>query len=222
MKKIPKLKYLPKVNVVPKLKATTKTKVPEKLKIFPNEEFREIVMHSSLKLKYAISNKGRIISFKEDMIYGRVLNGGLQDGYRVLRFTTNEDGIKKYKNLFYYKLVAEYFLTKTSEEQTFVLHLDFTRDNDDVRNLRWATRQEMLSHNKKSPKVIAAQKKFIEGRFGANAVAKLTSTKVMHIKKLLANPNRTTRKKIIAKQFGVTTMQIRRIETGENWSHIVI
>lgn len=193
-----------------------------KLLVFPNEDFREIVMHDSLKLRYAISNKGRIISFKDSMIYGRILNGGFQDGYRIIRFSIKENGIKKYRHLFLFRLVADYFLTKTSDEQTFVVHLDYVRDNDDVRNLRWATREEMLNHGKKSPKVIAAQKKFIEGRFGADAVAKLTSTKVMHIKKLLANPNRTTRKKIIAKQFGVTTMQIRRIETGENWSHIKI
>ncbi|WP_395052436.1 NUMOD4 domain-containing protein [Flavobacterium sp.] len=193
-----------------------------KLRVFPNEDFREIVMHDSLKLKYAISNKGRLISYSTSMLYGRIVKGTLQDGYRIIRFAIKDDGVKKYRHLFFYNIVAEYFLPKTSEDQTFVLHLDYVRDNDDVRNLRLATREEMLNHSKKSPKVIEAQKKFVEGRFGADGASKLTSTKVMHIKKLLANPNRTTRKKIIAKQFGVTTMQIRRIETGENWSQVEI
>lgn len=193
-----------------------------KLRVFPNEDFREIVMHDSLKLKYAISNKGRLISYSTSMLYGRIVKGTLQDGYRIIRFAIKDDGVKKYRHLFFYKIVAEYFLPKTSDDQTFVLHLDYVRDNDDVRNLRLATREEMLDHGKKSPKVIEAKKKFVEGRFGADAVSKLTSTKVMHIKKLLANPKRTTRKKIIAKQFGVTTMQIRRIETGENWSQVEI
>jgi uncharacterized protein YjcR len=45
---------------------------------------------------------------------------------------------------------------------------------------------------------------------------------VIHIKKLLAKPNRTTRLKMIAKQFGVSEMQISRIKSGENWSHIKV
>ncbi|WP_395045273.1 NUMOD4 domain-containing protein [Flavobacterium sp.] len=192
------------------------------LRKYPNEEFRQIVMHNSLKMNYAVSNKGRLISFTDSINNGRELKGSLQDGYRILKFAIREDGIKIYKHLFFFRIVADYFIPKTSNEQTFVLHLDYVRDNDDVRNLRWATREEMLEHGRKSPHVIEAQKKFIEGRFGADGASKLTSTKVMHIKKLLANPKKTTRKKMIAKQFGVTVMQIRRIETGENWSHIKI
>ena len=44
----------------------------------------------------------------------------------------------------------------------------------------------------------------------------------MLIKKLLANPNQRTRLKMIAKQFGVSEMQISRIKSGENWNHIKI
>ncbi len=197
-------------------------KNPAVLRKYPNEEFREIKMHHSLKMNYAVSNKGRLISFTDSINNGRELKGSKQDGYRILKFSIREDGKKIYKHLFFFKIVAEYFLSKTSDEQIFVLHLDYVRDNDDVRNLRWATRDEMLEHGRKSPNVIEAQKKFIEGRYGADGAAKLTSTKVMHIKKILANPKRTTRKKMIAKQFGVSVMQIRRIETGENWSHITI
>jgi hypothetical protein len=47
-------------------------------------------------------------------------------------------------------------------------------------------------------------------------------TKVMRIKKMLQNPNRKTRIKMIAKQFGVSEMQIFRIKSGENWGHIVV
>lgn len=191
-------------------------------KKFPNEEFREIFFHENHKLKYAISNFGRLISFADDIDSGRILNGSYQDGYKIFRFRVFIEGKVKYFHKFNYKMVAEKFLPKHSEDQIFVLHLDYVRDNDDVRNLRWATRAEMLAHSAISPNVIAAKKKFIEGRFGAKAVSKLDSTKVMHIKKLLANPNRTTRKKMIAKQFGVSVMQIRRIETGENWSHVQI
>ncbi len=45
--------------------------------------------------------------------------------------------------------------------------------------------------------------------------------KVKIIKRMLASPNKT-RQKMIAKQFGVTATQIKRIQRGENWSKITI
>lgn len=44
----------------------------------------------------------------------------------------------------------------------------------------------------------------------------------MLIKKMLARPEQKTRLKMIAKQFGVSEMQIRRIASGENWGHVKI
>ena len=32
--------------------------------------------------------------------------------------------------------------------------------------------------------------------------------------------NRKTRLKMIAKQFGISEMQVHRIKTGENWSYV--
>ncbi|MHA7843264.1 MAG: hypothetical protein ACX93I_08095 [Winogradskyella sp.] len=50
--------------------------------------------------------------------------------------------------------------------------------------------------------------------------AKLSENNVRLIKKMLKNPNRKTRLKMIAKQFGISTTQLKRIETGENWGHV--
>ena len=52
--------------------------------------------------------------------------------------------------------------------------------------------------------------------------AKLTETQVIRLKKKLFDPNRRTRLKILAKQFGVSEMQLHRIKTGENWGHIKV
>jgi hypothetical protein len=101
------------------------------------------------------------------------------------------------------------------------LHLDRKRDNDDYRNLKWATKEEMEAHSRNSPFVKEAQKKLIEHNLNSDG-RKLTVTKVMLIKKLLAKPDQKTRLKMIAKQFGVSEMQIRRIKSGENWSQIKI
>ena len=51
---------------------------------------------------------------------------------------------------------------------------------------------------------------------------KLNSTQVMLLKKKIFDPNRKTRLKILAKQFGISEMQLYRIKSGENWSHIKI
>ena len=193
----------------------------KKIRVYPNEEFKEIIIEDKLKLRYAVSNKGRVISFIENIEFGRILKGCMTDGYKMFRYKIYKDGKIKNKNIFISKLVAGLFIPKTSEEQTYVLHLDRKRDNDDYRNLKWATREEMIEHSRKSPFVIQAKKNLLEHNLRSNG-RKLTVTKVIHIKKILAKPEQTTRLKMIAKQFGVSEMQIRRIKTGENWSQIKI
>lgn len=189
--------------------------------IYPNEEFREITLEDPLKFRYAVSNKGRLISFQEEFSDGRELTGSKADGYRMFRYKVTRNKITKNKSFFISKLVANSFLAKTSEDQIYVLHLDRKRDNDDVRNLKWATKEEMLEHANNSPYVKQARKKLIEHNLNADG-KKLTVTKVMLIKKMLNNPKQTTRLKMIAKQFGVSEMQIRRIKSGENWGHVKI
>jgi hypothetical protein len=191
------------------------------IRIYPNEKFKEIELDYSLKLRYAISNKGRLISFSENIEDCRLLKGSLSDGYPIFSFRIKKDGKSVSKCLFLYKLVAHYFLPKPSEEQTYVIHLDYSRNNDDVNNLRWATKAEMIAHRNNNPNVIQARKNLIEHNLKADG-RKLTTTKVMLIKTILARPEQKTRLKMIAKQFGVSEMQIRRIASGENWGHIKI
>ena len=191
------------------------------IRFYPNEEFKEIEINESLQFRYAISNKGRLVSFTDEIQNGRLLKGGLSDGYPTFRFKIRQGDKIVNKYLFLYKLVAQYFIPKQSEEQTYVLHLDYIRNNDDVNNLRWATRDEMIAHSRKSPHVIQAKKNLIEHNIKSDG-RKLTTTKVMLIKKILARPEQKTRLKMIAKQFGVSEMQIRRIASGENWGHVKI
>lgn len=188
---------------------------------YPNEEFREIKIEDKLKLRYAISNKGRLISFVKDMKFGRLLKGGTADGYKIFKWKVFVEGKAYNKHLFFSKLIAELFIPKTADEQVYVLHLDRKRDNDDVNNLKWATREEMLEFGRQSPLVIQAKKNLLAHNHKSDG-AKLTITKVMLIKKLLAKPDQKTRLKMIAKQFGVSEMQIRRIKSGENWGYIKV
>ena len=193
----------------------------EKVRIYPGEEFREIDVDYSVKLRYAVSNYGRMVSFTDEIKNGRLLKGTLSEGYKVFRFKIYRDKKMLNSHLFICKLVAQYFIPKTSDSQVYVLHLDYCRSNDLVSNLKWATETEKYVHSQNSPLVLEARRKRIEPETALNG-HKLTVTRVMLIKKLLANPKQTTRLKMIAKQFGVSEMQIRRIKSGENWGYIKV
>lgn len=191
------------------------------VRLFASETFKEIPIDAPLRRKYAVSNYGRLMSFTESFEDGIILKGGKADGYRIMRYKIRVGQKEINKHIFLYKLVAEYFIPKTSEEQKHVLHLDRTRDNDVYKNLKWATREEWLEHSRNSPHVQAARKKLIEHNLRSDG-AKLTVTQVMLLKKRLLDPNRKTRMKILAKQYGVSEMQLQRIKTGENWGHIKV
>ncbi len=191
------------------------------IRFYPNEVFREVEIDHPLVMRYAVSNRGRLISFSKEFKDGTVLKGGLADGYRTLRYKIRQDGKLYNKTLYIYKLVAELFIPKTAEDQLYVIHLDHSRDNDIVPNLKWVNYEERLVHYRKSPAVIKSKLKLIEHNIKSDG-RKLTSTDVIRLKKILNKPNRKTRIKILAKQFGISEMQIHRIKTGENWGHIKV
>ncbi len=192
------------------------------IRLYPNEEFREIETKVPMKYRYAVSNRGRLISFTHEFRDGNLLGGSMSDGYKVFRYRRkNEEGKNIYTTHFVYKMVAEFFIPRTSEDQNYVIHLDYVRDNDAVENLRWVTYEEAIAHRKKSPHVIESKRKLIEHNIKSDG-RKLTSTSVIRLKKMLNDPNRKTRIKIIAKQFGISEMQVHRIKRGENWGHIKV
>ena len=99
--------------------------------------------------------------------------------------------------------------------------MDYNRRNDTVKNLKLATREEMLQHYNASPNVQMARKKQKEQKKIRDG-HKLTVTQVMLIKKRLLNPKNKTRMKIIARQFGISEMQLYRIKSGKNWGHVKV
>jgi hypothetical protein len=112
-----------------------------------------------------------------------LLKGGLSSGYRTLRYKMYNGKKTVDKSLFLYKIVAGLFVPKGNEEQQYVIHLDHSRDNDDAANLRWYSKEEALAHRRKSPNVIASIGKLKAYKAKADG-AKLTTTKVMHLKKI--------------------------------------
>ncbi|MGA0558846.1 HNH endonuclease [Larkinella sp. VNQ87] len=159
---------------------------------------------------YEVSNFGRMKSFQNDPKNGTLINGSTIQGYRSLNIRTGGKTINRY----FHKLIAEAFVPRESPDQTFVIHLDHDKKNNHFQNLKWATKDEMIEHNRKSPNILNREMPRRTRNY------KLTESKVKMIKKLLKNEK--NRLKMIAKQFGITHTQLNRIRSGENWKHVTI
>ena len=191
------------------------------IRIYPAEIFKEFKLDDRMKKRYAISNFGRLVSFNDKVENGTVLTGSKNDGYKWFVYYRFNNKIKIQAGISFHKLVAENFISKKSEDQIHILHLDFNRQNNHIDNLKWATREEKIAHNKKSPLVIQAKINLTEHNKKRDG-PKLTATEVIRLEKMLINPNRKTRLKLIARQFGISEMQLYRIKSGENWGHIKV
>lgn len=161
--------------------------------------------------EYMVSNYGRV---KKKKIY--------EENWRLAPITLNNGyetfGIVKKgklgKLVFCVHKAVGILYAEKREDQNIVIHIDFDKLNNVAANLKWANKAEMFLHHKNNPKKIA--------RIGQVTTSKLTEGRVRIIKKKMLDPNRRTRVRLIAKQFGVSEMQLYRIKWGENWGHIKI
>ncbi|MBF6608904.1 MAG: HNH endonuclease [Flavobacterium sp.] len=190
-------------------------------RIYPGEIFKDVDLKYTLQKKYAVSNRGRFVSYIDELKNGTELKGSTIENYRVFSLRVTEDGKRRNKTLFLHKMVAELFAEKRDPDQVHVIHLDHDRTNNDARNLKWVNQKDQLSHHSTSPRVIKARQKWSESNYKLTG-HKLSATEVMRLKKLIHDPNRKTRLKMIAKQFGISEMQLYRVKRGENWNNIEI
>lgn len=116
-----------------------------------------------------------------------------------------------------HRLVADYFLPRSTSKQTIVAHLDHNKLNNRVTNLKWMIPEENYEHQKSSPHVIKDKQQRQQRQQSNPNRAKLTVTRVMLLKKLL---NEGKPMKQLVKLFKVTDTQIIRIKRGENWANI--
>lgn len=166
---------------------------------------------------FEISNKGRIRSLNGSE--PAILKGYVNNGY--LTFSTRKKN-KKRTLTYVHKAVAQLFLENDDPEKYVVAHLDFNPLNNKVENLAWMTPGESEKHAYKNPagSKLAKIKDWWKNahprdRFYAN---KLTESKVLKIKRILNDPSRKTRIKMIAKQFEVSEATIYSIQAGRSWS----
>lgn len=166
-----------------------------------------------LRNRYAVSSLGRIASYKQDILKeGKVLSGSLTTGYRTLNLhRPNNKG-----TLYIHREMAKIFLKKNSSGHKYVIHRNHNKLDNNIKNLRWATLEQMISHQQGSPAKIAYKEKQANKTEGL----KLTATQVRKIKSILTSKNRNITIKQLAKNYGVSEMTMYRIKSGENWGRI--
>lgn len=156
---------------------------------------------------YQLSNYGRIKSFAYDKKSGRVLKGGLVQGYRTMSFSAYQGArITKYLH----KLVANQFVDRPNEDHKFVIHLDFNKTNNYFENLKWVTKKEKEEHQNINPNFVATK--------STVKYSKLSLSQVILIKKALKVDR--NKLKTLADRFGITHTQVNRIKKGENWASV--
>jgi len=166
-----------------------------------------------LRNRYAVSNFGRIASYKLDVIKeGKLLSGSLTTGYRTLNL--HRPGNKG--TLYIHREMAKIFLKKTTTQLKYVIHVNHNKLDNGIKNLRWATLEKMISHQQNSPAKIAYKEKQATRSIGL----KLTAAQVKSIKTILNNKKRNVTIRQLAQKYNVSEMTMYRIKSGENWARI--
>lgn len=185
------------------------------IKKLPGEQWKTLLFKGSKELRnsYAISTAGRIASFKENVLEdGKLLTGSLTTGYRTLNL--HRPGYKG--TLYIHRELAKLFMLKPTTKQVYVIHKNHNKLDNNIKNLKWATVDEMIAHQQNSPAKIAYKEKQADRQVGL----KLTKTQVKKIKDQLANKNRRLTIKQLAEKYSVSEMTMYRIKSGENWGRV--
>ncbi|MBK7561640.1 MAG: HNH endonuclease [Chitinophagaceae bacterium] len=166
-----------------------------------------------LRNRYAVSSLGRIASYKQDILKdGKVLSGSLTTGYRTLNLhRPNNKG-----TLYIHREMAQLFSKRPSQKHKYVIHRNHNKLDNNIKNLRWATLEQMIDHQQDSPAKIAYKEKQANRTEGL----KLTASQVKKIKSILTNKNRNITIRQLSQNYKVSEMTMYRIKSGENWGRI--
>lgn len=185
------------------------------IKKVPGETWKQMQFsgYKTLRKKYAVSNTGKAASYSNNIYEdGKLLTGSLTSGYRTLNLhVENNNG-----TIYIHREVAKHFCPKKSPKYKYVIHVNHKKQDNQSKNLKWATQEEVSEHQQKSPEKLA-YKKLQSSR---NSGLKLTTTQVKAIKDTLKNPKRKLTYKQLAEKYKVSEMTLYRIRSGENWAKI--
>ena len=181
------------------------------VKSLSGENWAQVTFKRPTKTKdYFVSNFGRSKSIDKETEDGKELRTH-PDHRGFYRASIKVEGNLN-QALYVHKEVAKHFVEPKSEEHIYVIHKDLNRKNNHKSNIIWVNEEDWKLYIKERAKKFGFKKSNKGGYF------KLTAAQVAIIKKQLATGK--TRRKMIAKRFGVSTTQLKRIERGENWAHV--
>ncbi|MFZ1369904.1 MAG: hypothetical protein WAR78_05965 [Ferruginibacter sp.] len=185
------------------------------IKKTPGEIWKQIIFngHKQLRNKYAVSSHGRAASYSTDVFKdGKLLNGSLTSGYKTLNLhVENSNG-----TIYIHREVAKHFCKKPSPKYKYVIHVNHKKQDNNYKNLKWATLDIVSDHQQNSPEKIAYKKRQANRTVGL----KLNATQVKTIKDIINNPKRKLTYKQLAAKYKVSEMTLYRIKSGENWGRI--
>ena len=181
----------------------------------PGETWKPLTFSGwkELRNRYAVSDSGRIASYRSDLLEdGKLLNGSLTTGYRTLNLhRPNNKG-----TLYIHRELARIFHKKPSTKHEYVIHKNHNKLDNRVNNLKWATLEEMIEHQQKSP----AKKAYKQKQANRTEGLKLTSAQVKKIKNILLSKRRNITIRKLAESYKVSEMTMYRIKSGENWKRV--
>ena len=173
----------------------------------------QFIGHKNLRKKYAISSMGRAASYNNNVNEdGKILNGSLTSGYRTLNLHLADGN----GTIYLHREIARLFCKKPSSKYKYVIHLNHKKEDNNYTNLKWATMDEVSSHQQNSPLKIAYKKRQANKTEGL----KLNVTKVRSIKEAINSPKRKLTYKQMAEKYHVSEMTLYRIKSGENWGQV--
>lgn len=185
------------------------------IKKLSGETWKQVQLSGQKKLRkrYAVSSLGRAASYNTDILKdGKILNGSFTSGYKTLNLhIAGTNG-----TIYLHREVAKLFCKKPSSKHAFVIHKNHKKEDNNFKNLKWATMTEVSSHQQNSPSKIAYKIRQANRTVGL----KLTAAQVKTIKNMIKNPNRKLTFKQIAAKYKVSEMTLYRIKSGENWGRI--
>lgn len=186
-------------------------------KLYLNEAWKPVI-YKNIKEgdKYEVSNYGRIRYFNRNLNVWQVKNNTIIHGYPYYTWFKTNRGWKYNTSKCVHKLVAIAFCHRPNEEHKFVIHLNFEKADNHFKNLKWVTPEELRLHKRKNPYVQDA----LHNKSQKNKSFKLTETEVIRLKMKLKRSKNPFYK--IAKEFGISHTQLKRIRRGENWGHVKI
>jgi len=163
-----------------------------------------------LRSKFLISNHGRVKSLNPHRKQPKLLKGYKNMGYHAIP-TRREDG--KNTLVYVHKLVAKMFVPNPNGYEK-IIFADFDRSNCKASNLKWVSLEEYRNYRKKF------QRSAYYYNPNHKPNAKLSPTDVIKLRKMINDPNRKTRYKIIAKQFGINIGTLFAIKRGDSWKDL--